>query len=107
MESGTSELNSDYAPTPGYFGSPYPTQSTARPPNGLLENSFEPRSNSTALHPKFLQLSGREEGRFYDEEPPSCIHYRIEWRVTVNNREVSQDTELDVVLTPVPFGAGH
>jgi hypothetical protein len=34
----------------------------------------------------------------YDEDPPRFIHYSIEWKVTVKNRKVCQDTEQGMVL---------
>ncbi|KAJ5977200.1 hypothetical protein N7501_000542 [Penicillium viridicatum] len=73
-----SEPNSGYAPTPGLYGSP---------------------CASLALSPS----PSRIEVANYNEDPPTCIHYRIEWRVTVNNREVSTDTEEAVVLASRVF----
>ncbi|TVY71304.1 hypothetical protein LSUE1_G004473 [Lachnellula suecica] len=51
----------------------------------------------------FCPLSDWDEDNLYDEDPPSYIHYLIEWKVTVNNRMVSKDTEPDVVIEPASY----
>ncbi|KAJ5778447.1 hypothetical protein N7520_001693 [Penicillium odoratum] len=98
------EHNSDYVPTPGYCVSPYVARSAlSLSPSSVLENSGDPKSNRGLYPLRFLPLHEWEEGRAYDKDLLACIHYRIEWRVTVNNREVSIDTEEDVVLAPSAF----
>ena len=49
---------------------------------------------------RFFQLSEWDEHNSYDEDVPSCLHYSIEWKVTVNNKVVSKVNEQDLVLPP-------
>jgi hypothetical protein len=50
-----------------------------------------------------LQLADWSEELSYDEEPPTCIHYSIEWKLTINSKGVSKDTEQYLVVTPGAF----
>ncbi|PGH02176.1 hypothetical protein AJ80_08899 [Polytolypa hystricis UAMH7299] len=93
-----------YAPTPGNFGhtlsSPshfsfidtHPTTPAELPPS-------QTNSSRTDKLP-LLQFGDWVEGESYDEDPPTCIHYWIEWEITLNKRTVIKDTEQDLVLAP-------
>jgi hypothetical protein len=41
-----------------------------------------------------------DDEKTYDKDPPSCIHYTIEWKVTLNSKLISKDTEQNLVLAP-------
>ena len=39
----------------------------------------------------------------YDQLPPSCVHYIMEWKLTLNRRLVAKQTEDDLVVAPSDF----
>jgi hypothetical protein len=50
-----------------------------------------------------VQLEGWDENGAYDEDPPRCLHYSIEWKVTLNGKIISKDTETNLVLSLAPY----
>jgi len=52
---------------------------------------------------RFLGLDEWDERNTYDEEVPTCLHYSIEWKVSVNKKVISRDTEQDLVLAPTAY----
>lgn len=58
---------------------------------------------------RLLQLGEWEEDRLYNEDPPTSIHYALEWKVTHseknkrNKKVASRDTEQDIVLAPAAY----
>ncbi|KAJ8118503.1 hypothetical protein OPT61_g520 [Boeremia exigua] len=51
----------------------------------------------------FLPLAEWDEYNSYNEDTPSRIRYTIEWKLAVNNKVVSRDTEQDVILAPAVY----
>lgn len=50
-----------------------------------------------------LWLEEWDRDRVYDEEPPTCVHYSVEWKVLLNDKQVSKNSERNVVLEPASF----
>jgi hypothetical protein len=93
----------DYAPTPGNFGhaSTPSCFSLDHVPNDHLPTNCQ--SQSTQL--VFLPIADWAEERVYNKQPPIFIHYRIDWEVTINGKNIAQVTERDVVIKPSEFGS--
>jgi hypothetical protein len=51
----------------------------------------------------FLPVAEWDEYNSYEEDVPTRLHYSIEWKVVVNNRMLSKDTEQDIVLAPAAY----
>lgn len=52
---------------------------------------------------RFLPRADWDSDKTYDEDAPTCLHYSIEWKVTVNGKIISKDTEPDLVLAPACY----
>ncbi|KAL0929467.1 uncharacterized protein CTRU02_215633 [Colletotrichum truncatum] len=92
----------------GLFGTPLdPTDvaSFATSPSVIdLEDAQTIASSRLSRPPEhglpLLQLADWDEDKSYDEQPPTCVHYSIEWKLTVNKKMVAEDSEQDLVLCP-------
>ena len=73
-----------------------PAGTSGRCPIGKL-------SESRASKLPLLQLDEWDENREYNQDPPTCVHYCIEWKVNLKKKAVAKDTETDVVLAPASY----
>ena len=62
--------------------------------------SSRKRRRSARANLALLERHEWDQNNAYDEDPPTCLHYSIEWKVVVNKKLTSKDTEPDVVVTP-------
>ena len=72
----------------------------------LIETTETSPNQQRYLPPEglsLLQLADWDQEKTYDEEPPCCIHYSIEWKVIINNKVVSDNTEQNLVLAPASY----
>jgi hypothetical protein len=49
---------------------------------------------------KLLDLDKWNKNKTYNKKPPTCLYYSIKWKVILNNKLLSKDTEPDLVLAP-------
>jgi hypothetical protein len=98
------DQDSQYAPTPGYYGrTPASNCGFSPSPDYHSENDLEVLSQQQPQTPRLLQLSEWHDGTSSNELPANYIQYTIEWKVTVNKKILSRDTEEDVALTPSAY----
>jgi hypothetical protein len=52
----------------------------------------------------FMPYADWVPGQSYaEQQPPSCMHYIMEWKLTLNKRVIAKQTEDDLVLAPSDF----
>lgn len=104
QQTGPWKRTFEYAPTPGNWGRS-PTPSLCSSPLGRIpdENALQPaQKDQLGLIPRTTW----DKGKKYVKQPPICIHYLIEWKVTLNGRSVQKVTERNVVIKPSEFWEG-
>jgi hypothetical protein len=74
-------------------------------PEAIVDNLGRDACSAGHVRPhlgklELLSLDEWNENETYDEEPPTCLHYSIEWKVMLNNKLLAKDTESDLVLAP-------
>jgi hypothetical protein len=81
---------------------------TPEPPYGSGSASPAPQDQPQRRRPglPLLQLADWNPSLPYDEFPPTCIHYSIEWKMLLKKGRLSKltsDTEQNLVLAPGAF----
>ncbi|KAK3934333.1 hypothetical protein QBC46DRAFT_83014 [Diplogelasinospora grovesii] len=51
----------------------------------------------------FVPYPDWDPGQSYEAQPPFCMHYIMEWKLTVNKRVAAKQTEDDLVVAPSDF----
>jgi hypothetical protein len=94
------ERTPSYAPTPGNFDREQTSSIFSLSPDRVPDERPDPLHQHLPNRLDFLQVDDRGSGGANDEQPPNCIRYLVEWKVTLNNRVMKKDTEQDLVLKP-------
>ncbi|OQE62923.1 hypothetical protein PENNAL_c0256G06018 [Penicillium nalgiovense] len=94
-----------YAPTPGYYldRESIPSVCPSPSPDEILNERSSPLHQPQTREVGFLPVVEHEDGGTWDGQSTNCIHYQIEWRVTLNNRVVTKDTEQNLALPPSSY----
>lgn len=94
-----------YAPTPGYYldRESIPSVCPSPSPEEILNEHPSPLHQPLSDEAGFLPVIDQEDGGTWDGQSVNCIHYQIEWRVTLNNRVVTKDTEQNLALPPSSY----
>jgi len=67
---------------------------------GLVRQSQRRPAWKTLL---FVPYADWVPDQSYDQLPPSCVHFIMEWKLTLNRRLVAKQTEDDLVVAPSDF----
>ncbi|KAK3934731.1 hypothetical protein QBC46DRAFT_399104 [Diplogelasinospora grovesii] len=51
----------------------------------------------------FVPYADWVPGQSYKEQPPFCMHYILEWKLTLNKRVAAKQTDDDLVVAPSDF----
>lgn len=79
---------------------PTPTETPVVTPGGTRSGKrFRPQQKRLG----FIQLGEWDEGKNYNEDPPTCLRYSVEWKVNLNGKPITTDTESNVVLASAVF----
>ena len=87
----------------GVDESPVPVSDASSTRTTQTPRAISPQQQSHQEKLTFVREAEWDAERTYDEKPPICIRYTIEWKVTLNGKAVSKDTEPEVVLAPDCF----
>ncbi|EFW21420.1 conserved hypothetical protein [Coccidioides posadasii str. Silveira] len=90
----TWEEGLQFASTPGYFGCTLMLDSLSPTPDCALQ---------THDHLEFLPLAKWVEGKDYEKQSPNYICYTIAWRIIINHRVETRETEQDLIIAPCEY----